>query len=145
MTGVSSLPIPYCANSLLYVDFIHGLPKFGGYDSCLVVTCGLTRFICALPCNEKLTGEQTVNILVEPWFEHYEAPRQVHSDKDVRILSDTGWYKGVLDTLKEGGKESGRHKGTTKGEGGKGHLGESARNGHGRQDAHGAGEGHGGR
>ena len=23
---VSSLPIPYCANSLLYVDFIHGLP-----------------------------------------------------------------------------------------------------------------------
>ena len=39
---VSSLPIPYCANSLLYADFIHGLPKFGGYDSCLVVTCGLT-------------------------------------------------------------------------------------------------------
>ena len=38
---VSGLPIPYCANSLLYADFIHGLPKFGGYDSCLVVTCGL--------------------------------------------------------------------------------------------------------
>ena len=36
---VSSLPIPYCANSLLYVDFIYGLPTFGGYDSCLVVTC----------------------------------------------------------------------------------------------------------
>ena len=33
---ISSLPIPYCANSLLYVDFIHGLPRFGGYDSCLV-------------------------------------------------------------------------------------------------------------
>ena len=30
---VSSVPIPYCANSLLYVDFIHGLPKFGVYDS----------------------------------------------------------------------------------------------------------------
>ena len=41
---VSSLPIPYCHNSLLYVYFIHGLPKFVGYDSCLVVTCGLTRF-----------------------------------------------------------------------------------------------------
>ena len=24
---ISSLPIPYCANSLLYVDFIHGLPR----------------------------------------------------------------------------------------------------------------------
>ena len=49
---VSSLPIPCCANSLLYVDFIHGLPKFGGYDSCLVVTCGLTRFNRAFPCNK---------------------------------------------------------------------------------------------
>ena len=39
---ISSLPIPYCANSLLYVDFIHGLPRFGGYDSRLVVTCGLS-------------------------------------------------------------------------------------------------------
>ena len=41
---ISSLPIPHCANSLLYVDFIHGPPRFGGYDSCLVVTCGLSRF-----------------------------------------------------------------------------------------------------
>ena len=53
---VSSLPIPYCANSLLYADFIHGLPKFGGADSCLVVTCGLTRFTRAFPCNKKITG-----------------------------------------------------------------------------------------
>ena len=35
---VSSLPIPYCANSLLYADFIRVLPKFCGYDSCLAVT-----------------------------------------------------------------------------------------------------------
>ena len=45
---ISSLPIPYCANSLLYVDYIHGLPRFGGYDSCLVVTCGLSRFTLAI-------------------------------------------------------------------------------------------------
>ena len=82
---VSSLPIPYCANSLFYVDFIHGLPKFGGYDSCLVVTCGLTRFTRAFPCNKKITGEQTVKILVEQWFEHYGAPKEVHFDEDVRI------------------------------------------------------------
>ena len=52
---VSSLPIPYCANSLSYVDFIHGLPSFGGYDSCPVVTCGLTRFTGAFPCNKNIT------------------------------------------------------------------------------------------
>ena len=96
---VSSLPIPYCANSLLYADFIHGLPKFGGYDSCLVVTCGQTRFTRAFPCNKKITGEQTVKILVQEWFEPYGAPKEIHSDKDVRIPSDTGWYKRVLDTL----------------------------------------------
>ena len=86
-------------NSLLYVDFIHGLPRFGGYDSCLVVTCGLSCFTRVFPCNKKITGEQTVNMLVEQWFELYGAPKQVHSDEDVRIRSDTGWYKRVLNAL----------------------------------------------
>ena len=89
---ISSLPIPYCTNSLPYVDFIHGLPSFGGYDSCLVVTCGLSHFTCVISCNKKITGEQTVKMLVEQWFEPYGAPKQVHSDEDVRIRSDTGWY-----------------------------------------------------
>ena len=62
---ISSLPIPYCANSLLYVDFIHGLPRPSGYDSCLVVTCGLSRFTRVFPCNKKITGEQTVKMVVE--------------------------------------------------------------------------------
>ena len=62
---VPSLPIPYCAKSLLYVDPIHGLPKFGGYDNCLVVTRGLTCFTRAFPCNKKITGEQTVKLLVK--------------------------------------------------------------------------------
>ena len=96
---ISSLPIPYCANSLLYVDFIHGLPRFGGYDSCLVVTCGLSRFTCVFPCNKKITCEQTVKMLVEQWFQPYGAPKQVHSDEDVRIRSDTGWYIRVLNAL----------------------------------------------
>ena len=96
---ISSLPIPYCANSLLYVDFIHGLPRFGGYDSCLMVTCGLSRFTRVFPCNKKITGEQTVKMLVEQWFEPYGLPKQVHSDEDVRIRSDTGWYKPVLNAL----------------------------------------------
>ena len=62
---ISGLPIPYCTNSLLYVDFIHGLPRSGGYDSCLVVTCHLSRITRVFPCNKKITGEQTVKMLVE--------------------------------------------------------------------------------
>ena len=96
---ISSLPIPLCTTSLLYVDLIHGLPLFGGYDSCLVVTCGLSCFTRVFPCNKKITGEQTVKMLVEQWFQPYGAPKQVHSDEDVRIRSDTGWYKRVLNAL----------------------------------------------
>ena len=94
---VSRLPIPYCANSLLCVDCIQGLPKFGSYDSCLVVTCGLTRFIRAFLCNQNITGEQTVKMFVEKWFQHYGAPKEQQSDEDERVCSDIGWYKRVLD------------------------------------------------
>ena len=66
--------VPFCTNSLLYVDLIHGLPRFGGYDGCLVVTRGLSRFTRVFPCNKKITGEQTVKrertkdwIRVVPW------------------------------------------------------------------------------
>ena len=96
---ISSLPIPSCTNSPLYVDFIHGTPRFGGYDSYLVVTCGLSRFTGVFPCNKKITGEHNVKVLVEEWFEPYGAAKQVHSDEDVRICSDTGWYKPVLNAL----------------------------------------------
>ena len=98
---ISSLPIPCCTNSLLYVGVIHGLPRVGGYDSCLVVTCGLFRFTRVFPCNKKITGEQTVKMLVEQWSNPYRAAKQVHSDANVRIRSDTGWYKRVLNALND--------------------------------------------
>ena len=90
---ISSLAIPYCSNSLLYLDFSHGLPRFGAYDSCLVVTSVLSRFTHAFPCSKKITCEHPVKTLVEQWFEPYGAPKEVHSDKDVRICSITGRYK----------------------------------------------------
>ena len=37
--------------------------------------------------------------LVEQRFEHYGAPKEVHSDENVRIRIDTGWCKRVLDAL----------------------------------------------
>ena len=64
-----------------------------------MVICGLSCFTRVFPCNKKITGEQTVKILVEQWFERYGAPKQVHCDEDVCIRSDTGWYKRVLNAL----------------------------------------------
>ena len=92
------LPIPHCANSVLYVDYTE-MPKFRGYDFALVVTCGLTRFTRVFPCTKHITGEETIKILLEEWFCVYGAPKEINSDEDVQVSSDTGWYKRFLRSL----------------------------------------------
>ena len=72
------------------------MPKFGGYDFALVVTCGLTRFTRVFPCTKHSTGEETIKILLAEWFCVYGAPKEINSDEDVRVRSDTSWYKRVL-------------------------------------------------
>ena len=91
----STLPIPHCANSVLYVDYTE-MPKFRGYDFALLVTCGLTR---VFPCTKHITGEETIKILLEEWFCVYGAPKEINSDEDVRVRSQFGWYKRVLRSL----------------------------------------------
>ena len=44
------------------------MPKFGGYDFALVVTCRLTRFTRVFSCTKHITGEETIKILLEEWF-----------------------------------------------------------------------------
>ena len=78
----STLPIPHCANSVLYVDYTE-MPKFGGYDFVLVVTCGLTRFTRVFPCTKHITCEETIKILVEEWFWVYGARKEINSDENV--------------------------------------------------------------
>ena len=75
------------------------MPKFGGYDFALVVICALTRFTRVFPCTKHITGEETIKILLEEWFCVYGAPKEINSDGDVRVRSDTGWYKRVLRSL----------------------------------------------
>ena len=90
-----TLPIPHCVNSVLEVDSME-MPKFGGYDFAIVVTCGLTRFTRVFACTKHITGEETIKILLEQWFCVYGAPEEINSDEDARVRSDTGWYKSVL-------------------------------------------------
>ena len=94
----SSLPIRYCRNSVLYLDFV-SQTKFGGYDNALVVTCGLSRFTLIFPCTRKVTSEETLQLLLSGWFQHYGAPPEIHSDEDHVIRSETGWYKRALRSM----------------------------------------------
>ena len=72
------------------------MPTFGGYDLDLVVTCWLTRFTRVFPCTKHITDKETIKILLEEWFCVYGELKQIHSDEDARVRSDTGWYKRVL-------------------------------------------------
>ena len=94
----STFPIPHYADIVLYVDH-REMPNFWGYDLALVVTCGLTRFKKAFPCTKHITGEETIRILLGEWSCVYGAPNEISSDKDLRVRSDTGWYKRVLRSL----------------------------------------------
>ena len=75
------------------------MPKFGGYDSALVVTCSLKRLTRVFPCTKHIIGKETIKILLEECFCVYGAPKDINLDEDVRVRSDTGWYKKVLRSL----------------------------------------------
>ena len=75
------------------------MPKFGGYDFALVEPCGLTRFTRVFSCTKDISGEETIKILMEELFRVYGAPKEINSDEDVRVRTDTGWYKGLLRSL----------------------------------------------
>ena len=78
------------------------MPNFRGYDFALVVTCGRTRFIRVFPRTKHITGEETIKILLEEGFCVYGAPKEINSDEDVRVRSNTGCYKRVLRSLNVG-------------------------------------------
>ena len=74
----STLPIPHCANSVLYVDYTE-MPNFGGYFFALVVSCGLIRFTRVFPCTKHITGGDIITILLKEWFCVYGAPKEATS------------------------------------------------------------------
>jgi hypothetical protein len=95
---VSSYPIPYQCNSVVYMDFIE-MPKYGGMDFAMMITCGLSRFSRVVPCSKKLDSEGALKILLEEWVQAYGLPRVLHLDQDIRMRSPTCWYQKVFQSL----------------------------------------------
>ena len=51
------------------------------------------------PCTKHITGEETIKIFLGQWFRVNGASKEIHSDEDVRVRSNTGCYKAVLGSL----------------------------------------------
>ena len=94
----STLPIPHCANSFLYLEYTEG-PKLRGYDLPLLVSCGITRFTRLFACTKHITWEETIKILLKETFCVHGASIAINCDEDVRVQSDTGWCQRVLRSL----------------------------------------------
>ena len=92
------LPIPRMVNSVLYLDFTE-MPKYSGHDFALLVTCGLSRYTRVFPLTKRCNGETVLKELFEGWIQAYGMPKRIHSDRDIRFTSNTGWYTGVLKNM----------------------------------------------
>ena len=85
-------------NSVLYLDFTE-LPKYSGHDFALLVTCGLSRYTRVFLLTKRCDGETVLKELYEGWIQAYGMRKQIHSDRDIRFTSNTGWYTGVLKNM----------------------------------------------
>ena len=59
------------------------------YYSQTAVRLRLRLATCALPA---LLLLEAITIVLDEWFCVYGAPKEINSDEDVRVRSDTGWY-----------------------------------------------------
>ena len=92
------MPIPRMVNSVLYLEFAE-MPKYSGHNFALLVTCGLSRFTRVFPLTKKCDGGTVFKELLESWIQANGMPNWIHSDRDIRFTSSTGWYTGVLKNM----------------------------------------------
>ena len=70
------------------IDFITKLPPANGYDSIMtIVDHDCTKAAVFLPCREQMDALKTAKLYATHVFPHYELPKKIISDRDVRFTS----------------------------------------------------------
>ncbi len=73
---------------VIAMDFIVKLPKSQGYDMILTITDhDCSKAAIFIPCNETITAEGVVELMIKHVFPHYSFPHQVISDRDTHFMS----------------------------------------------------------
>jgi len=73
---------------VIAMDFIVKLPKSQGYDMILTITDhDCSKAAIFIPCNETITVEGVVGLMIKHVFPHYGFPRRIISDRDTRFMS----------------------------------------------------------
>ena len=85
---MSSPAIPFQRMSEIHIDFMVGLQETPeGYDSVLIVVCGVSGFLMLIPCSKHDRALQIAQLLFKHIFYMHGAPTVIHSDRDPKFIS----------------------------------------------------------
>jgi len=83
-------PKSTCPFSQTSMDFIVDLPPIDGYDSIMsVVDHGLSKGVILIPCNKKITSEQSAQLLLDNLYKQFGLPDKLISDRGPQFAAKT--------------------------------------------------------
>ena len=76
--------------SQTWMDFIVDLPPIDGYDSIMsVVDHSLSKGVILIPCNKKITSEQSAQLLLDNLYKRFGLPDKLISDRGSQFAAKT--------------------------------------------------------
>ena len=98
LAAPGAFPVPHMVNTTCFMDFV-AMPQFNNFNFLLVMSCGLSLFVQAWPCEKRCSGEDALNLILNGWVSKFGPPQTIHADNDVRWKSSTGFCRTALEGL----------------------------------------------
>ncbi len=91
------IPIPTRPFEVVSMDFIPELPEASGYDNILVIVDKLTKYAFFIPCNTKITDDETARLFHHHIISKFGIPSQIITDRDAHWKN--GFWKEVCQLM----------------------------------------------
>jgi len=88
----------------LAVDFVWGMPSVRGMTGIMTLVDLFSKMTAFIPVKAKVTGQEVADLIHKHWIAYYGVPSQLHSDNDVRFMSEM--WNLVLRNLGIGSRRS---------------------------------------
>jgi hypothetical protein len=86
--SLSPLDVPKYPWEVVGMDFVIDLPKSSKlqYMAILILVCHLTKIAHFVPCNKKITVEETTDLFIDTCYRLHGVPKVIVSDRDPRYV-----------------------------------------------------------
>ena len=75
------------------------MDDFNNFNYVLTIVNSLTRFAQFLLTTKNITGEGVLKLIQNEWITHFDKPKEIWSDNDVRFSSEKGFYQKAFQAL----------------------------------------------